>query len=170
MSLVRRHPFATPSAGTSHATWVVAQARSSRIASVADSAFVPPMADPTAADNSVAAMLDRMRAAVGYDRIASHPTGIEARGRATICGVDASHTLLFQSDGRSLQRLEGELTLATAINGETVWISDLGGETRAVVGADRDSHSLGVLMFTHGYLAPAAPLTFSVDNGACLNE
>lgn len=120
---------------------------------------------PTASD-----VLERTRDAVGYDRLAQRENGIQATGRASLAGIDSAYTLLIGGERACIQRIDGPVTVTSAIDGATVWITDIGGEVRRVRNADRETNELGLLMLTYGYLSEDSPLAFELDETASTPE
>lgn len=115
-------------------------------------------------------VLEEVRRAVGYDRIAELPGGIQATGTARLAGLDLSYSLLFAGDRAAVQRMQGPLTIVSAIDGPTVWITDIGGETRQVRHAERESSELGLIMLNYGYLGGESPLRFALAGAATPDE
>lgn len=114
---------------------------------------------------TAAEVLTKVREAVGYARVAAHPAGIQATGKANFAGTEAQYSLLFAGDASSIQSLVGPITTVAAVDGESVWITDIGGETRAVSGADRENNLLGLSMLSYSYLGEWSPLDFTLDEG-----
>lgn len=118
---------------------------------------------PAFGQETTAAWLARARTAVGYDRIAAHPGGIQATGTATLAGLDARYSLLFAGDRSCVQSITGPISVLTAMNGKSVWITDIGGESREVSSADRESSVMTLAMMNYSYLGERSPLAFELD-------
>ena len=129
-------------------------------------AFAESIAARDDAPRTAAEALDRVRQAVGYDRLAVHPGGIHATGTSTLAGLDCTYSLLFAGDRQCVQRHDGPISIAAALDGDTVWIADIGGEVRAVSHSDSERAMIGLLMVTPGYLADSSPLDFQLAPSA----
>ncbi len=113
----------------------------------------------------VSELLDRVRDAVGYARIAEHPTGFLLEGEATIAQLPSRFSFLFGGDTTAVQRVDGAISTAAAINGDEVWITDIGGETLRLMGPGRERTQLGLLVLNYGYLGERR-LSFTRDSAA----
>jgi hypothetical protein len=111
-------------------------------------------------------VLEKTRRATGHANIASLETGIEGKGKTSIAGLECEYSLLFAGDRACVQRIDGPMSITAAIDGDTVWITDMGGETRRVVNADRERWEMGLMILNHGWLGEKTPLRFEVDEGA----
>lgn len=121
----------------------------------------------SAGEPDAAAVLDRVRAAVGYEHIAGQGGGMMATGSATVAGIECTTTIMFSGDRACVQRIDGPISTSSAMDGDTIWISDIGGETRRAYNADRATTELGLLILCYGYLGSDRPLKFEVDEAAC---
>jgi hypothetical protein len=120
--------------------------------------------------DTAAQILERTRDAVGYANIAKHPSGIEVKGTVDLAALNCSYSLIFSGDLACVQRIDGPLTRTAAIDGEVVWISDIGGVTRRAVNADRENEEIGLLLANYGYLGTASPFIFHADEAAATPE
>lgn len=121
----------------------------------------PAAAEPLGA----AEILGKVRDAVGYDKLAAMPSGVRAAGSASLAGMECSYELIFSGGRSCIQSISGPIPFVQAIDGETVWTRDIGGEVRRLAGADRESAELGLQMVTYAYLAADGPLEFTAPAG-----
>ena len=112
---------------------------------------------------TAASVLKQVRAAIGYDNLKKHSQGIEATGTAKVLTMDSTFSLIYSGDRAVVQRIDGPVSIVTAIDGDKVWVTDIGGESHPVFGADRDNAELGLSFITGGFLSDSSSLAFSLD-------
>ncbi|MBL8762890.1 MAG: aspartyl protease family protein [Phycisphaerae bacterium] len=128
-------------------------------------AGTPALAGAIPPGDGVGAVLDRVRRAVGYERLRALAHGVEIRGPASLLGAPATHRQRFDATGRFHRRMDGLVTIESGFDGTTVWSRDLGGEIRTLALGERDQFMVGTMFQTHGWLSPAAPLAFRLLAG-----
>lgn len=113
--------------------------------------------------DTVPAILAHVREAVGSSHIADHSTGVNVTGHATIAGVAANYSFIFDQFGHYAGRFDGRISLASGFDGARAWTEDLGSERRILDLGDREGAILGGLIITDRWLAPDAPITLSLS-------
>lgn len=121
-------------------------------------------------DVELARLLERVRAAVGAERLAARTNALRAVGRGSLGGVDGAWQFVLLPDGTALQRFDGLFTYGAARQGDRTWVIDLGGEVREAFEADREAQELGFLMLDHRWLAPDGPLRLTLVPPTRLQE
>lgn len=128
------------------------------------SAAAAPAAQRTPAP-SASAVVSRVRAAVGYDRLRESAAGFVAGGAARHNGVDATFQLAFAPDGRFALRVDGPLGGATGFDGSDGWAVDWSGMPRTLELEDLDEEQLATWAYVGRWLDADAPFDVGLDAG-----
>ena len=124
------------------------------------------MCSGAVAQDTVDGVLAKVREATGYSKLAGHAQGVQLSGKATVAGLDATYTLIFDAQGHHAQNLDGRVSLGGGLDGKRAWVNDIGGERRVLELGDREQAILGGLIATGGWLAADAPLVFEFEPAA----
>lgn len=106
----------------------------------------------------LAAVLDSVRDAVGWNAFAEARGELRLAGDNHVQGVEGTFELLFTSRGEFVRETRGKFAATYGFDGKTVWSRDRGGLTREVVMENRDITLLEHWVTTGYWLDAAAPV------------
>jgi hypothetical protein len=111
---------------------------------------------------SAAEVLDRVRAAVRYDKLRARENGYVGEGTARANGVDASYRAAFAPDGRFYSRVDGPLGTTVGFDGTRGWAVDWSGMPRPLELEDLDEEQLAAWVYSGRWLAEDGPFAVTI--------
>jgi len=123
----------------------------------------PIAATPRRVELTVAAAVERARAALGWDAIPADGA-VRVRGAARLRGIDVLQTDVFDRRGRTLQTFEGKLSQSGGFDGTDAWTVAWTGTGRLLVLGDLATARVSSALLSGAWSAPSDELEFlSVD-------
>lgn len=124
----------------------------------------PAQATATAAAVTTAEeALARVRAAVGYERLAAQTNGVTTEGTARVRGLDTTFKFLFAPGGEFRNETTGPLGTVTGFDGATGWEVDWSGMPRRLEFQDLEAAQFGAWVHSERWLAPSGPFAVTLD-------
>jgi len=118
------------------------------------------------ADENLDDVLSRVRAAIGYEKIAATGKHVTIRSRTRDSGGHESVVeTTFASDGRFLLKTSGTVDRICGFDGNTPWL-DSWGTVRKLALAGRETNLVGTWIRTNYWLHPEAPLDLTLEKSA----
>lgn len=113
---------------------------------------------------SVAEVLDRVRAAVGFAALTRLEDGIEIDGRADFLELKGTFRWRFRPDGRLYHELRGPIGMSLRFDGIRGWVSNWAGLERRLELDDLESFQTEFWVISNRWLTPDGPFELTLLN------
>ena len=114
-----------------------------------------------AADPMIDQTLQRVRDAVGYERIASLASGIQLTGKGRFLGNDVELSGVIGNRGEYVRRFAGAIPYDIGWDGQVAWRSEFSGWSRVLAAGERNEQRIDAAIQTSSSLAKDSPLRFT---------
>ena len=113
-------------------------------------------ADPAAQD--LETILDRVRAAIGYEQLIELDGVVRLSGRGIYNGMSGQYGLVFDSGGRAVQEFHGPISAVQGFDGKTVWMLHPTGTSSELELGDRGRVLTNLWLLNGHWLSSCEPL------------
>jgi Aspartyl protease len=120
------------------------------------------LASARADDLDVGTVLANVRAAVGYQRLASLPGSVLVTGSAMIAGESGDYRCSFTPAGSYREQNGGLIAASRGFDGQVCWEVDPTGMPRTMILEDREKNLIWMWIRTHRWLAADAPFRIAL--------
>jgi len=114
--------------------------------------------------NDRATVLAKIRVAMGHHATAAHPSGVLVEGFADTQGLQGPFSLLFDSSGRFIQKLNLCRQQIAAFDGRTGWAVDWSGTPHVLELADLEMEQTAIWVRTGRWLAEDGPFRIELQD------
>lgn len=113
-------------------------------------------AEPTVDD-----VLSRVRAAIGYERMAAQATGLQFSGTGRFLGNDVTLSGFIGNRGEYVRKMAGPIPYDTGWDGQVAWRSEFSGWSRVLAAGERNEQRIEAAVMSGAWLAKDSPLRFT---------
>lgn len=119
---------------------------------------------------TTAAVLEKVRRAVGYSALAGRRRGLLQEGAGTFAGLEGTFSFAAAADGRFVQTVRGPVRFSVGYDGRTAWEVDWNGMPRELERAEREATLLPAWVQSGAWLNDRLPLRVSLPGGETTAE